>query len=398
MSETDKVDKVLTDKTSVTKEDLMGYYIRELKNKNKLPRWKVQFITYQKSRCEWDIAKERWNSIGFDTSMTLEQAKSRAKQINAQSEKKRQEIERKKLEEKSKALHLKFIASIPEVYKTEFEVKFTHGRFQTPGWKKRFSTSWNAAQRMLLEVCLDPIDWHENYHLFYDYFYKKKFSFSYIKKILLVTNLWGQFLARRLGQAFIRIQIPRGTEKARLLEAYFEKCGSPSNQSDPSTPEQLENAKSKLKREQYNWLYLSIWLGLRPQEVDQLKLDHLVRLQRDIHGKLILWVYQTKLVSVSPRYRWKLIPIIFKEQEIALKIIQKKQFHRPLVKTVKRYFGINTTLYGGRKGFTDLMLSQKQDFIHISQWMGHSSIERTWRSYKCRTITHYTELDPKKAA
>lgn len=122
----------------------------------------------------------------------------------------------------------------------------------------------------------------------------------------------------------------------------------------------------------------------------------LTRLQKDLNGKLILWVYQTKLVSVPPRYRWKLIPVIFKEQEEAMKIVQEGKFERPLVKTVRRYFGAYTTLYGGRKGFTDLMLAQQQEFVHISQWMGHSSIERTWRNYKSRLIVHHSP--PKKAA
>jgi hypothetical protein len=210
-----------------------------------------------------------------------------------------------------------------------------------------------------------------------------------MKKILLITNLWGNFLSRRLGQSFMRIPLPRGAEKARLLDAYFEKCGRALRQSEPLTPKKLSNAKSHLKNEQYNWLYLSVWLGLRPQEVDQLKDERLVRLQRDMSGTPILWVYQSKLASVPPRYRWKLIPLVFKEQEKALKIIRSKLFQRPLIKTVKRLFGAHTTLYGERKGFTDLMLSLKQDFIHISQWMGHSSIERTWKNYKSRCITHW---------
>jgi integrase len=56
---------------------------------------------------------------------------------------------------------------------------------------------------------------------------------------------------------------------------------------------------------------------------------------------------------------------------------------------MKKLFGPNTTLYGGRKGFTDLMLANDQDFVHISQWMGHSSIERTWKNYKSKRVTHY---------
>jgi hypothetical protein len=68
-------------------------------------------------------------------------------------------------------------------------------------------------------------------------------------------------------------------------------------------------------------------------------------------------------------------------------------FARPNVKIVKKYFGPDTTLYGGRKGFTDLMLAHQQNFINISQWMGHSSIERAWRNYKSKTIVHYDDYE-----
>lgn len=380
----------------------MGYYIRELKNKISHPNWKVQFITYKKSeatstktkrpRREWDVKKNRWESLGFIESMTIEQSQARAKQLNAKLESRRQEEKRHKIEEEQLLLKQKFTASIPEIYKDEFELKYLTGRFQDAGWKKRFLTGWRASQKMLIEVGHDPSEWFENKYLFYDYLYKKQFSFSYIKKILSITNIWGFFLSRRLGQRFSRIPTPRGTERARLIEAYYEKSGGRSNCSDPITPELLENAKMNFKPQQYNWLYISVWLGLRPMEIDQLKEDKYVRLQSDIHGNPILWVYQTKLTSVPPRNRWKLIPIIFKEQLEALTIIKNKDMTRPHVKRIRKIFGGHTTLYGGRKGFTDLMLGQQQDFIHISQWMGHSTIERTWRSYKSRKITHYREV------
>lgn len=284
---------------------------------------------------------------------------------------------------------------MPEVFKEEFELKYITGRYRNPGWKRRFEVGWRAAQRMLIAVQLDPVDWYDDCYQFYDYLHKQRFSFSYIRKILLITNLWGHFLSRRLGQSFIRIPIPNGTEKARLLDAYFEKCGFRTNESEPLTKENLLHARSKLKPEHYNWLYLSVWLGLRPREVDQLKDARYIRLQPGLNGKTILWIYQTKLPAIPPQYRWKLIPIIFTEQDAALEIIRSLQFKRPNGKLVKKYFGQNTTLYGGRKGFTDLMLAYQQDFIHISQWMGHSSIERTWRNYKSRQIVHFSDFkDP----
>ena len=155
-----------------------------------------------------------------------------------------------------------------------------------------------------------------------------------------------------------------------------------------------------MQDQNYNWLYLSVWLGLRPREIDQLHDQGLYRLQKLSENSALLWVYQTKLISVPPRYRWKLIPMVFAGQTEAVRIIESGQFKRPLNKTVRHHFGRFTTLYGGRKGFTDLMLDHQQQLENISQWMGHSSIERTWRNYKSRCITHYSapKNDYKKVA
>ena len=43
-------------------------------------------------------------------------------------------------------------------------------------------------------------------------------------------------------------------------------------------------------------------------------------------------------------------------------IIQDSYFKRPLIKTMRRYFGTGVNLYGGRKAFSDLMLSKKPNF------------------------------------
>lgn len=57
-------------------------------------------------------------------------------------------------------------------------------------------------------------------------------------------------------------------------------------------------------------------------------------------------------------------------------------------KTMRRYFGNNIDLYGGRKGFVDLMLAKEQTIENISIWMGHSTLDRTWKSYNDRRRFH----------
>jgi len=285
----------------------------------------------------------------------------------------------------------KCAAHLPEIYMDEFETRYLLGRFREKKLKGKSLSHWNAARKAILEVALDPQDWYDDAHRFYDYFHAKGLSYSYIGKIFYVINQWGFFLSRKLGTPFFPIPRPRGYEKSRLLDAYFEKLSQKgvSNRSEPISPNQLARARTTLKPRQYNWLYLSVWLGLRPFEIDNLKDPSHVRLLSCPDGTRVLWIYQTKLVSVPPRYRWKLIPLIFREQKRIYGIIKSQNFERPLVKTVKRHFGPQTSLYGGRKGFTDLMLSRNQQFEHISQWMGHSTIQRTWHSYKDRRCVHY---------
>jgi hypothetical protein len=68
--------------------------------------------------------------------------------------------------------------------------------------------------------------------------------------------------------------------------------------------------------------------------------------------------------------------------------VESSYFRRPLTKTMRKHFGHGVTLYAGRKGFSDLMLSKNQSFENISVWMGHSSLQRTWKSYKQRRKFH----------
>lgn len=146
----------------------MGYSIRKLPNKSKLPHWKRQFISYKKPysnnsiakkpRKKWDICRSRWQTLGFHESMNLDQAKSRGRQLNAQLEIRKQEEKRRSLEEEELFFKTKFMAAMPEVYKDEFEKKYLSGRYRNPGWERRFWVAWRASQRMLAEVQCDPLN------------------------------------------------------------------------------------------------------------------------------------------------------------------------------------------------------------------------------------------------
>jgi hypothetical protein len=122
---------------------------------------------------------------------------------------------------------------------------------------------------------------------------------------------------------------------------------------------------------------------LRPQEVRNLNrgpefsyFDH-----NNEENVDVLNVLQTKLVNLSEEDQWKGIPILHPEQREAAMMVQKGIFEEPLPKTIKRYTLGNHHLYAGRKGFGPLMWGLGHDVVEVSSWLGHKSIDRTYRDY-----------------
>lgn len=379
----------------------MGYYVKKLDWKKSTPNWKIQYISYKKKHSkesnakkpkkEWDIPRFRWAELGVNPSMNLLEARERAKQLNAIEKAKLIEARQQVYAMNRRQFEQEVRAIFPELFREQFEARYVYG----PSDRKTLKSSraqWAAAQRMLRYIALDPADWFEHAHDIYDYFVTKRLSLSYCQKILRFANLWGFFISRKLGKPFLPIPYPRGREKARIQEAYYSKHERQKLESDPITPTALKKVKHNIYQSHYNWLYLSVWLGLRPKEVDQLHQSHLFRVETLPCGTKVLWVFQTKLTSIPRERRWKPIPLIFREQSRIVRIIKTGNFKRPLAKSVKRLFGDRTTLYGGRKGFTDLMIAKGQSLENISQWLGHRSIERTWRSYKDTRVVHFHKV------
>ncbi len=373
----------------------MGYYVKKLANKKSNPKWKIQYVSRKKEHTKkstaqhptrtWDITKDRYRSLGISEAMTIDEAKAVTKSLNAKSQLKRHEEKIKFYEQVRVKQQLKNDAFLPAEFLLEFEKRFVRWRIKRKeNAKSKSCVVWNTAQKMICDISISPTDWFENTYEIYDWFYHRKYSISYIVKIIRIANLWGFYISKKMNQSFLPIPHPRGQERRRLIDAYYTSDRSRRMTSKPLFPKQLVEVKKMMKPEHFNWLYISVWLGLRPKEIDQLKKRNMWKIETLQTGKKILWVYQTKICSLPPEDRWKLIPIQLEEQEFALRMIVSQVFKRPLVKTVKKYFGSSVGLYGGRKGFTDLMLEKGFRIEAISQWMGHMSIDRTWRTYKQR--------------
>lgn len=354
----------------------MGYVIKPLPYKKR--SWKLQHQTYVGGRAIKDIPIESYASLGFSPSMTIEEARARKDAINSQEHLRHHETKRvaiiSRLQKEDTALDAFLQPALVEAF--ESEVLYARQLKD----KSKVESHWRAAKRVILAVKLDPKEWKARKERFYDYFSREAISLSYMKKILRLLNLWGEWRAAKHELFFAPIPFPSGLEKQRVADAYFDEGGG--HESAPLTPAALDKKLGTLKPEHYNWLYLTVWLGLRPIEADSLHSSKNYRVEKV--GKVdVLFVYQSKLTSVDRAKRWKPIPLVQPEQRLCLPIIRGGIFKRPIASVMRHHFD-GVTLYGGRKGFTDLMLGRGQKLENISVWLGHMSIERTWRNYKDR--------------
>lgn len=371
----------------------MPYQIRKhFTRKDGTESWRIIWeTTKDDKRTQRHVPKKEWLAIGFSTSMTIDEAKARAKQLNSAAWLKRQERIRQEISLRLVKEDKIESAFLPEPFVQQFEHEVLFKRFGRGDHKiverKKLTSHWRAVRRLIRKVNLSPSDWADQPETLYNYFREIKASPSYTQKLIRMMNLWGYFLSKKTAQPFLPLENPRGYEKEQIADAFYDKDHS-SKISEPITPQQLESAKSRLSLEHYNWLYISVWFGLRPNEIQQLAMPDTWKVEHTPDIK-ILHVYQSKLRSVSRDRRWKVLPILYNEQESALKIIQSGQFKKPLAKTVRKWVNPKATTYGGRKGFTDLMLGFGQQFEHISLWLGHTSIETTWRKYKDKLRVHY---------
>jgi hypothetical protein len=360
----------------------MGYVVRKLPYKSRT--WKVQYQDRSHGNDKWrDIPEDEYLRLGFHPKMTLDEAQARRNSLNALEELKRQEAKRVGIQAKFDKEELVNVAFLNALDKDEFEKKILYSNSFSSQGTKKIKTLWTVAQRVIREIKLDPSEWEDSQRQFYIYFEKNQWSYSYLKKLIPMINMWGKFITKKRKEYFSPIPLPKGYAKEQIQDSHLKK--QLSNESEPLTPEVIEGAREGMKKSlgpKWRWLFVSLWFGLRPTEVDSLQDSTKMRVETH-KGKKVLFVYQTKLRGIPHEKRWKAIPCLYPEQREALMYIEEG-LERPLVKTIVSYCGVGLNTYAGRKGFTDLMLDKGHSLEDISSWMGHTSIDRTWRSYKNR--------------
>lgn len=373
-----------------------SYYIFIKRN-----RWYVYHQRYVDGKRKQESVDEKASrDLGFKKEWSVDEAKAHCKQLNK---------ERSLIKEKIRVA-AKRVTSLVSLDETlfpqdrvlQFQNLLQLENFGSDEHLKKINSHFNFIQKMCNEIRIQPIEYKENTKRIYKYFIQKKISPNYANRLITLLNRWGKFVSKINGSFFEDVSVPKGRELSAIADAQQTKRGKDTElgvrtESLPLDPDTLKNAKDNLPENQYNWLMLSVWFGLRPEEVDSLKISNQVRIEFNIKTKLtVLHVYQSKLQSIAREKRWKQIPVIFEEQEQCIKIIQSENFKRPLNKIVRKYVGRGITLYGGRKGFVDLMLSKGQQLIDISLWLGHKDISTTWQKYKDKNEIHFVETSETK--
>ena len=373
-------------------DELKGsFYIRARK-----ANWYVCFQAYENgNRKQKSVAKIALHSLGFNQSMSVFEAKLRCSILNRERNilKSKMRIAGKRIEEKTVIFSTLFAES--EVGK--FESILRDENFGSEKYLQKLYSHFLFVQKLCVKLNIQPHEYRDNSKRIYKYLIEKKISVSYGNRLISILNRWGRFKSKQAKSFYEEVESPRGRERSAIAEAQLSKRGVRTelgvrSASLPLREADLLKVKSVISYEQYNWLYLSVWLGLRPQEIDSLKAPRLYKIERDKKfGLIVLNVYQSKLMSIAEKNRWKLIPIIFSEQVNCLRIIESGNFIRPLCKTIQKHISTAVTTYGGRKGFVDLMLLKGQALEDISMWLGHKTIATTWRDYKYKFEVNYTK-------
>lgn len=295
---------------------------------------------------------------------------------------------RKQVNTARRVEHLKLVdcAYLPKFWVTRFE---DHLRDLTFGKDDRIDVvlkSWSTVQRVIVELEIDPKNFYDTRFKIYRIFISRKYSPDYCVRLVRLFNLRGLFMSKQSDSFYQQIPPLKPLERQKLVEAREDKKGV-RGEAEPLTLDLLMKHKSTFEHSkilnQWNWLYIACWFGLRPSEVDSLKDENNYRLEIDKKTKAKFMLgYQTTLTSIAKDKRWKPIPIFFPEQEAALELVKSADFKRPLVKTLKKYIGERIDNYSPRKAFTDLMLGKGLELEDVDVFLGHRSIETTWRHYK----------------
>lgn len=240
---------------------------------------------------------------------------------------------------------------------------------------------WLVARDYVIKADLHPEKWFEESTVFYALFEKDSRSPDYTRRILRVLNEYGWFYCKFFNRVWRNIPNPRGDWRARVYKAYKRKVLASGREIyvPRLDSEKLLVKESEFQPEEFNWLWVSLWFGLRPREINEYQEGQKWRVKiwhdKSI-GKEVLTVFQSK-IDDKPKH----IPILYPEQQRASKMLQEAVFKQPFIGRVRRILDSPVKLYSGRKGFVNLMDDRGHSLQEVSIWLGHENTETTLRYY-----------------
>lgn len=351
--------------------------------------WTLYEETYVMNvRSQEPVPKESYPTLGFRLDMSTDEAVARSKELN-----KTHTIERKSAAKAARRAKWKQVIEstfLPEKLAIEFGEKLRTDSFGSEMHNQRIQSHWVTIQELIKELELDASQLGDNSNKIFHYFVDQGWSYDYCNKLLRVMGQWGSFVCRKRGQHYEPIRkIPRNVRQ-KINEANRirreDKDYTGNKQSDPLTLDLLQTARQNLSVEDGNWLTISFAFGLRPLEVDLRNF----KTEVDDKGTTIVWVYQTKLINLPEKDRWKPIPVLQPIQSEALELWSEGAVERPSASELQDVLGVGFTLYAGRKGFEKWLGGLGENLINISLMLGHQSVDRTLKNYADKKTARYS--------
>lgn len=295
----------------------MGYRAQPHHNNPNL--WRVLWRKYQKIEAgEWvpderHIPETEYLRLGIKKSMSLKEAQEILRKINLEKNRRQLEEKRNRIAQRLAAEKEIECIHLPPLFVQKFENDHLAVRYiGNDDRLKKVLKLWRAAQRVIRTIPKPMDQWFRYPQFIYAYSLQKSWSLGYSKNVLSTLNMWIDYLGVETGINYRPVPSPDNIWQARINNA-FEESGN-GKAAFPITPEELENVSPPLITEQWNWVYCTIWAGLRPNEASSLLNPKKTRITFEDKTP-ILEIYQSKLKNVpKSEDRWKRIPLFLLEQ------------------------------------------------------------------------------------
>ncbi len=385
-----------------TKRSLGSFYIK----KNSSGTWSLLLESYQEAkRAQETISKSLYYKFGLRPEMTAQQAREEIQKYNRLRKNENHDL-RKQMNALKRADRLAGINQ--DLFPPELVKKFeTHiGELHsTPRYKVRMLGVFVLVREMISkDIKILPSQYSDEINKIANFFKKKQYSVSYCMDIIYMLNWWGRFYAKNTGTYFDRIEKLRANAKTAIAEAHKFKQEGVRTAALPIDEQSLKRIKMKLDSQNknhelwFNWVECAYRFGLRPSELDKVLTNVETRFE---NGAEVLLVEQTKTVfDSSGRDKIKKIPILCEEQERCLQILKEGKALRPKPEWIddrakdpqKKYTRFQKyDCYSPRKGATDYWLKDlDQSLENCALFLGHRSIETTWKHYKDKERAYFT--------